>query len=267
MQYTHTPPIDPQRHFVIADIHGMANTLYELIDIIKRDANYIPSVDMLVQLGDKTDRGPNVFEVMEWWRHQLLAYPDNTVCLWGNHELGLMEAAKMQNLWIYERGNGGNKTAESYGKNTGCYGKKGLGNALLKSGHWDFLRKHSYFYETDNYFFSHSPIPRPVFRRPDRDFRCDIETLTGSYMPLPEQDWIDFDPADGKICVHGHIHALKVIKAGYNEPKRVINGGIRHFGKIVMLDSGCGCDETGYLSCLELPAMKIYNTLGNVIQL
>lgn len=262
-------PFDPQRHFVIPDIHGCANELYNLIDFIKLEARYNPSVDMLVQGGDKTDRGPNVFEVMEWWRHQLLAYPDNTVCLWGNHELGLVDAAKMQgNLWIYERGNGGNKTLESYGKNTGCYGKHGLGNALLKSGHWDFLKKHMYFYETPDYFFCHSPIPKPVFRRTDRDFRCDIWTCTSSFVEiLPEIDWIDHNPAENRLCVYGHVHALKVIPEKHREPLYVVNGGIRSFGNVILLDSGCGCDEAGYLSCLELPARKVYNTRGQVIQL
>ncbi len=176
--------------------------------------------------------------------------------------------------------NGGNRTVDSYGKVTGIYGRYRFKDALAMTGHWEFLNKHLYFLETEEYFFSHAPIPKESHRglSVGTDFRSDIHTLTWSYGDGNEGDWVEPNlipieengnfQGKHKLCVYGHIHGIYF----KSEPKQPhyrfpVIPGVRQYGNSVLLDTGCGCSEEGYLSCLELPSMKVYTSRNEIYQL
>lgn len=233
--------------------------------------------DTLVQLGDKNDRGKDTYNVFEYFRQLQMHSPQNVVCLWGNHEDMMMNAADTIHFGDRKdalellRMNGGEKTARSYVKAAELTIDKSpllyLGEAITKVGHRPFLKEHYLFLETEDYFFSHAPIPKEVYRRhlqaDGGSWQTDKQTLIWSYHGENLASWVDPEPVPGKIAVYGHIHGLT-----YNDvTDRVEVPGIRQIGNAFLIDTGCGCAEVGYLTCLELPAKKVYTSRGEVYEL
>lgn len=66
----------------IGDIHGCINTLKELIDKI----NPIFDEDLIVFLGDYIDRGNFPLNTLRYVKSLQEKYPNNVICLKGNHE-------------------------------------------------------------------------------------------------------------------------------------------------------------------------------------
>ncbi len=262
------------RLFVLADIHGEIEHLNTVLALIAAEANFdLDTGDWLVNLGDKADRGRHSYEVIETFYALHEKYPEQVHCLLGNHSAMLLDAASMHPTktecfyW-----NGGQATLESYSRKTGFYGKRSLGNSLAMTGHGEFIKSHPTFLETPDYFFSHAPIPKVGFagRRADRDFRTDSHLLTWAYSDAPENLWVDPDPCNGRLAVFGHVHGLKekIVRLPNGDiDEVVIVPGVRRYGNAVLLDTGCGCAREGYLSCLELPARKIYTSRGEVYDL
>lgn len=252
------------RYFAIGDIHGEWQKLSVLMEILVREAGFKAGTDMLVQLGDKNDRGPDSYAVYEHFRLMKLAHPDHVICLYGNHEDLMVRAAKnWRDDYNLFQLNGGSKTERSYSQQTQLYGRSHLGEMLLKTKHWEFLQEHDTFSEDDSYFFSHAPIPRPEFRHMDGvyDFRNHLNTLIWSFHGEDLHNWVDPDPCKGKICVYGHIHGMKSC-GGMGYSNNVSIPGVRTIGNAYLIDTGCGCHPEGYLTALELPAKKVYTSRG-----
>jgi serine/threonine protein phosphatase 1 len=103
--------------YVIADIHGRADLLAAAVQLIDRHAS--GRCGTLITLGDYVDRGPNSREVIE-----LLMGGSNPgwelVCLKGNHEVLMEEAANQEfaiRSWLSK---GGGATLVSYGYEPGA---------------------------------------------------------------------------------------------------------------------------------------------------
>jgi serine/threonine protein phosphatase 1 len=78
-----TPPLRPARHWVIGDVHGCADSLWQLV-------RQLPGDDRLVLCGDVINRGPRILATMELvWD---LVRSGRAVWLQGNHEADLVEA-------------------------------------------------------------------------------------------------------------------------------------------------------------------------------
>ena len=75
----------PQRVIATGDIHGCADALYALLEIVDPTAD-----DLVVTLGDYVDRGPNTREVID----QILDLKKRCrlISLVGNHELMMLDA-------------------------------------------------------------------------------------------------------------------------------------------------------------------------------
>lgn len=280
------------RYFVIADAHGEFDKLQALLKLIEEKASFsLANGDHLVQLGDRNDRGPDTFEINDLLHKLSLMYPNQVHVLMGNHDRMLIDAAQGNSDLMYW--NGGSKTLTSYCRQIGRYGKGHLREALQKVGHFDWLSQRPLFHETEDYFFSHAPISIPHYRTidEDTDFRTDEHTLTWTYVHgVPEDQWVDpnpvpierdgnFYPGEGKLCLHGHIHGIyaawvkeKVESTDENGNKQVVEytvkkpiiPGVRKYGNSILLDTGSGCTEEGYLTCVELPSLDVYNSKGEV---
>ncbi|MDW8443562.1 MAG: metallophosphoesterase [Acetobacteraceae bacterium] len=105
------------RLYAIGDVHGCADRLARLLDLIADDAAAAPEPDRrVVFLGDYVDRGPDSRGTIE---HILgpLAFRAQKVALMGNHEAMMLAALERPNeesvsLWL---ANGALATLGSYG--------------------------------------------------------------------------------------------------------------------------------------------------------
>lgn len=254
-----------KRVFVIADIHGEFSKLETLYNTIVADAGFNPGLDMLIQLGDRNDRGKETYKVNEWWKSMMETYPENVFCLNGNHDDMLIGACHGTSDLMYY--NGGNQTLESYSKQTHQYGKNSLWYSMKSTGHYDWTRSLPYYIESDEYFFSHAPISLEKYRESPIgvDPRNDHHGLTWTFVDgVDIKDWIDPNPIlkeygnESKICVYGHIHSgyYNSLNKEYNTPNP------RKFTNAVLLDTGSGCWQGAALTCLQLPDMLWYDSVG-----
>lgn len=77
--------------YIIGDIHGQYETFMKLLDKINFELGY----DMLIQIGDVIDRGPDGVKILQWFMEHK---DQNVMMLMGNHELMMLEyfASKME---------------------------------------------------------------------------------------------------------------------------------------------------------------------------
>lgn len=106
---------DPQRVFVIGDIHGCAAELKVLIDHLEKVEKFSQQ-DLLVFMGDYIDRGPDSKGVIDQLIDIKKRFP-SSVFLGGNHEVMLFGCLmnplnfEQQESWLR---NGGDQTLVSY---------------------------------------------------------------------------------------------------------------------------------------------------------
>lgn len=186
--------------------------------------------DKIVFLGDYIDRGPDSRKIVEFLMIQQRVAPDRFICLQGNHE-GMMLAACLayteQRLYHWAI-NGGMQTLDSYGGPT-------IGN--VDREHLLWLHARPLFYEQEEFFFSHAPVPKECKRPYDK------ETLTWS-CPIGELE-DEFAGIDGKIGVCGHI---------YGSPP---TWKPRLYPHYLFLDAGCGCHHKAPLCAVEVRTREV----------
>lgn len=173
----------PQRVIATGDIHGCADALYALLEIVDPKAD-----DLVVTLGDYVDRGPNTREVID----QILDLKKRCrlISLVGNHELMMLDAIASPNstqfdFWLHC---GGEETMVSYG---------GV-SATIPEDHLVFLKSCQRHYEIDTHFFVHANYLYnvPLDQQPD-------DVLFWQHLnnvPLPH--------VSGKTAVVGHTPQL-----------------------------------------------------------
>lgn len=264
------------RFFCIGDIHGDYAKLLTLITILEQQAGLVVGHDEVVQLGDKNDRGPDTFQVMQFFLDWKNHFPDHVHCILGNHEMMMLKAARahidgdsrglVEAFWYPN--NGGPTTLKSYEEATGLLAEgawmspgrsASFENMLTKTGHMDFLlNKHELLMETDEYIFCHAPQKR--YMPKDFNWRTNVEALTWTNGPHNE-GWVERN-LEGKIAVHGHIHGLSYKGRGKYNVKKV-----RRHGSTFLVDTGCGCADVAPLSCLVLPDLTVYNSDGEIYSL
>ena len=100
-----------ERVVVITDIHGCFDECLHLLDKLEFDR----SRDRLINLGDMIDRGPKIYEVLEFFHALKEEMGDRCVLIRGNHEQMMLDATggsrQDRKLWYY---NSGEKTVFSF---------------------------------------------------------------------------------------------------------------------------------------------------------
>lgn len=215
------------KYIAIGDIHGRYDLLMELLEKIDKDY----PTHQKVFLGDMVDRGPDAYLVVK--KIKELNEKHGAIALLGNHEDFMLDFYRRRlydryDIWLYP-GNGGARTIESYGKAMKMYGGGYFFKALEKSGHISWLKNLPLFFETDEVWFSHAPVPKRQWREKD-DFRTDREALTWSYHGKAGVSEEAYAEDHNKVAVCGHIHA---IGEGVFVP--------RVYPNIVYTDTGSGC--------------------------
>jgi serine/threonine protein phosphatase 1 len=100
--------------FAIADLHGRFDLLEAALAAIEARAMIAAQAYTIVFLGDYVDRGPSSRQIVA----RLMAGPSDPlatwICLKGNHEDMMVQAARDPALMAWWTGNGGDRTLASY---------------------------------------------------------------------------------------------------------------------------------------------------------
>ncbi len=194
---------DGVRVYAIGDIHGRADLLSRLHEMIEDDAAKAETsiAPIIVYLGDYIDRGMQSYEVLD----MVISGPPRgfkAVHLKGNHEAMLLEFLEDATYGLTWRDNGGLPTLHSYGVaqetlaiHPMAYNEASstLANAI-PSVHLNFLKTLELSETVGDYFFTHAGIrPGIPFHEQTEE---DLLWIRDPFLKSTE----DF----GKIVVHGH---------------------------------------------------------------
>ena len=220
------------RVYAVGDIHGRADLLRELHDLIADDAAAAPGLEKtIVYLGDYVDRGLESRGVIDLL---LDSTPPGVapVYLGGNHEdslLRFLDDFAIGPAWIQL---GGDATLYSYG--VAFSGRLGEQKTLidaqlglkqnLPARHLAFLRGLKPYHEVGGYLFVHAGL-RPGVPL-DKQAPGDLKWI--------RREFLNSTVDHGRVVVHGHSISLKV----EYRPNRVC------------IDTGAYA--TGVLTCLVL---------------
>ncbi len=243
------------RTFVTGDIHGELSALL-------RNQQMLPELDAgdaLVFVGDYVDRGPQSAQVVEYLRTLPERTPAKVVTLRGNHEDALLRVVDVG--WpefVLPEQHGCHQTMESY------IGKldRPLSEAMLKvlrSGSFlpldvvDWMRTLPYYYEDEHAIYVHAGLVEQNGRFPHpREVELPATLLW-------HRDQRFFRHYRGKRVVFGHTvtELLPEELSSYTpeDPTDLWAGPCT-----IGLDTGCG--KGGFLTTVELPAMRVYESRG-----
>lgn len=226
------------RLFAIADIHGEADKLANLLVLLKTYHALDLNQDKIVFTGDYVDRGPDSYRVLELLYTLQNEYPNNVVCLAGNHEWMMIDYHVYKNdggLWHC---NGGKATERSFYKSLGT--KKCPVHLL------NWLKDLPLYHEEAGFFFSHAPVFKDEFRLETGNFTK--EELTWMFHP----DYLSMSRvfSDGKVGVCGHIHDL------FNN-----NPHPRMLENYIFADAGCGCSKDAPLCAINVKTREVVYSL------
>jgi serine/threonine protein phosphatase 1 len=190
------------RVYAVGDIHGRADLLVRLLDMITEDARAAPGpVNYLVYLGDYVDRGLHSRQVIDI----MLADPPPTfgaIYLRGNHEATFLEFLNNPSMGPGWFKFGGLATLKSYGIDVPAtmtpdqrivFAQAEL-RRRLPPAHLSFLNHLRYSLTIGDYFFTHAGI-RPGVALNAQD-RQDLLWIRDEFL----NSTVDH----GKIVVHGH---------------------------------------------------------------
>jgi serine/threonine protein phosphatase 1 len=193
------------RIYAIVDVHGRADLLKKMLDVIDQTLVTQP-VERVVQvlLGDYIDRGPNSREVIQILlarrrRHAM-------ICLKGNHESYAARFLDDPSILSEWRRVGGVNTLLSYGLQPSANDDpneqheiaKAFADALPES-HRRFLLGLPLSFTCGDFFFAHAGVRPgiPLARQREQD------------LLWIRDDFLLHEGAFDKIVVHGHTPAQK----------------------------------------------------------
>ena len=208
--------------FAIGDIHGCLDQLQQLLSSLDIDRQN----DTLLFIGDYIDRGRASREVVEYVI-KLRQEFRNVVFLLGNHEYMLLRYLEGidEEMYLY---NGGRVTMADY--NILPSDPPKLRKEKIPAEHLDFFRTLLPCYETEKHIFVHAGL-KPGFSPAEQP----VHNLL-----WVRQEFIDSEYDFGKLVIFGHTPLSHPLIS----PNKIgIDTGAVYGGK---------------LTCVELPAIKIY---------
>lgn len=246
-----------RRTFAVGDIHGDLDDLFRLLSCLPE----LTAADTLVFVGDYMDRGPSSADVVEYMRRLPSQTVAKVVTLRGNHEDGWLR--------VIERGwpefvlppmNGCLATLRSFqdkpppGENEEATREEleaMLSGSFFPPDVVEWMRALPYYYEDEYAIYVHAGLPKEgnSFAHP-ADVKVKLKLLW-----LRDDDF--FRNYRGKLVVFGHTATdlLPPELSSYTpeDPSDLWAGP-----SAVGLDTRCG--KGGYLTALELPARRIYES-------
>jgi serine/threonine protein phosphatase 1 len=245
------------RTFAIGDVHGDLDGLERVFSKLPpREAS-----DTIVFVGDYLDRGPKSAQVVQFVRKEAEAGPARVVALRGNHEdawLRVIEVGWPE--FILPPGNGclaamrsftGGPMPEPEERPKPAEEKALMTGSFFPPDVVEWMKALPYFYEDDHAIYVHAGLPRGKsgFTHPSK-----VDT-PAALLWLRDEDF--FRNYRGKLVVFGHTATayLPVELSSYTpeDPMDVWAGPC-----CVGLDTGAG--KGGFLTVVELPAMRVYES-------
>jgi len=187
-------------YYAIGDVHGEAERLAALHDLIREDANNLGVAPVIVHVGDLIDRGPDSRGVIE--RVMRLHEADPTaVTIKGNHEELMLAACEKEgavDLFHWAQ-NGGVETIASYEHVNGRHDRW---QDAIDEAHLKWLRALPTLWrdEERKLVFVHGGIDPKKFP----ECSDEIRLWTRSKHFFDTWRWPERDELDGLMVVHGH---------------------------------------------------------------
>jgi serine/threonine protein phosphatase 1 len=196
---------EDMRIYAIGDVHGRADLLQKMLDIIDRTLVTHPVKNVVrVLLGDYIDRGPNSREVVEMLlarrrRHAM-------ICLKGNHESYAARFLGNPSILSEWRRVGGVNTLLSYGLQPSATDDPNEQQKIAKAfrdvlpeSHFRFLHGLALSFTCGDFFFAHAGARPgiPLARQREQD------------LLWIRDDFVLHEEAFDKIVVHGHTPVQK----------------------------------------------------------
>ena len=199
------------RVYAIGDIHGYAQELDVMHDLIREDLDSNPVDEaQIVYIGDYVDRGPENDAVIQCLVERELNEPDiQHTFLLGNHEHAMIEFMNdplgARKDWLDW---GGINTLMSYGVQPDMVKPLApqapdLAAALFEKlplSHHEFLKNLSLYHEVGDYLFVHAGIKPNVPMEKQKPF--DLTMIRTGFL--------DSDVMHDKRVVHGHTSVKKM---------------------------------------------------------
>lgn len=245
------------RTFAVGDIHGDYAALTRTLDKLPP----ADAADTLVLMGDYLDRGADSARVVEFLRSELPArFPGRLVCLRGNHEDGWLRVAS--GGWpefVIPVANGCLATLRSYRGEPWKEDDFPTREELLAMQHAEFLPDDvvdwmntlPYWYEDEHAIYVHAGLV-------EKDGRWLHPSETDNPTQLL---WVRtmrfFQGYRGKrvVCGHTATENLPPELSSFT-PEDPLDMWVGE--NVIVIDTGCG--KGGFLTILELPAMKVYES-------
>jgi serine/threonine protein phosphatase 1 len=247
------------RTFAVGDIHGDLDALERVLERLPP----LDEQDTMVLMGDYVDRGPKSSEVIDFVRNVLPArVPGKLVALRGNHEDGWLRVAsggwpdfvipKVNGCLAMYRSFVGKPFAE--GDRPSAEEMRAMAQArFIPADVVDWMNALPFWYEDEHAIYVHAGLLK-------RD---------GKWMHPSETDnqtlllWVRtmefFKDYRGKrvVCGHTSTDNLPPELSSFtpDDPEDMWVGE-----NVMVIDTGCG--KGGFLTVLELPAVKVYESRG-----
>lgn len=216
------------KKIIVGDVHGCFRELILLLE--KTGISW--EQDLLVQLGDLIDRGPDPFAVFDFFRMKKEEMGDRCITLRGNHEQILLEALADRELMDIWACNGGERTVRSF--------REG-GLSLENAARWIRSRM-PLFYQDDEIRCAHGGMKEGELSLVDPDLLLwDRQTLmSGRY--------------EGPLALVGHTPLADPVYA----PGKGRDAVILREGKTYRLpQQGMICIDTGCVFGGKLTALVL----------
>jgi serine/threonine protein phosphatase 1 len=201
---------DGIRIYAVGDIHGRADLLQKMLQMISADSAGYDGECKVIFLGDYVDRGPDskeVLNILSGIEQGKYKFAFNVECLLGNHEEIILKFFKDDSVapgWFHY---GGLQTLHSYGINITTATqdfedifilRKQL-KELMPEQHLAFLNELNHIRQVDNYFFVHAGI------HPEKNL---AEQTTHHYLWMREP-FLSYPQKLPVTVVHGHSIHIK----------------------------------------------------------
>lgn len=199
-----TLPAPKQPVFVIGDLHGRLDLLERMLELIDHEIGTNKLANpRLVFVGNLIDRGPASAQVVQRMRELTTEFPDNVLCLMGNHEqmcLDFLDAPVARHArWLKD---GAMQTFASYGL---PLGEGGLDNDTAQAAA-DALREalgpDTIAWMQARPLMTSSGTLHVVHAAADP--RRDLNDQTPRVLTWGHPEFIGVTRGDGQWVAHGH---------------------------------------------------------------
>lgn len=246
-----------ERTFAIGDIHGETTHLYKLLSCLPS----LTASDTVVFLGDYLDRGPNSKEVIDYVRTFSSRTKAKVVALRGNHEDAWLRVCKKGwDEFVLPPSNGCLAAMRSYtGGPPPKEGEPARADEMMEltTGTFfpdeviEWLDALPYWYEDAHAIYVHAGLP------PGNGGFLHPSEVTDPLVLLWIRTESFFRGYRGKLVVFGHTRTeflpQELSQYTPEDPTDLWAGD-----NVLGIDTGCG--SGGFLTAVELPAMRVYES-------